>query len=271
MKIHPAAIVDPGAVLDEEVEIGAYAIVGPEVVIGARSVIQSHVVLEGAVRLGERNVVGHHTVIGGLPQDLSFSPDTKSSVEIGDDNVFREHCTVHRGSSNCSATTLGDANFLMAGAHVGHNCRIGNNVIIANACLLGGYVTIEDGAFLGGGSVFHQNMRVGRLAITQGDSALGMDIPPFLVAAQRNSVVGMNILGLRRAGMSGAERDEIKRAFKLLYRSGLNVRQALEKAAESDFGPLGREFFDFVRGAKKRGIAPYRHVPAKAKSGSDCE
>lgn len=269
MRIHPTAIVDSGALLGDEVEIGAYSVIGPEVVIGTRSVIQSHVVLEGSVQIGERNVVGQGTLIGGPPQDLTFSPDTRSSVVIGDDNILREHCTVHRGSAAGSATTLGDRNFLMAGAHVGHNCQVGSDVIIANNCLLGGYVKIDDRAFLGGGTVLHQHMQVGRLVITQGASGFSMDIPPFLLAAQRNIVVGVNILGLRRAGMSRGDRDEIKRAFKLLYRSGLNTRQAVERAVDSGFGPLGREFFEFVSNAKKRGIAPYRHARAEAKSEGD--
>ncbi|MGZ4966286.1 MAG: acyl-ACP--UDP-N-acetylglucosamine O-acyltransferase, partial [Chthoniobacterales bacterium] len=157
------------------------------------------------------------------------------------------------------ATTIGDDNFLMAGVHVGHNCRIGNGVIIANNCLLAGYVEIDDRAFIGGATTFHQFMHVGRLVMAQGSSAFGKDIPPFLLAAERNYVFGVNVLGLRRAGFKAEERDEIRRAFKLLYRSGLNTRQALEKAETTEFGSLGREFFEFVRQAGKRGILPYRH------------
>ena len=259
MKIHPTALVEEGATLGNNVEIGAFAVIGAQVVIGDDCVIQSHVVLEGAVKIGAQNVIGPGTVIGGLPQDLGFKSATRSEVRIGHRNVLREHCTVHRGTAEGSATVLGDDNYLMAGAHVGHNCRIGNRVIIANNCLLGGYVEVEDRAFLGGGTTFHQNMRVGRLVITQGSSAFSKDIPPFLLAAERNVAFGINVLGLRRAGLSAAERDDVKRAFKLLYRSGLNVRQALERAAESEFGPIGREFFAFVADARKRGIVPYRY------------
>ncbi len=260
MKVHPTAAVDPGAALADDVEIGGFAVVGSDVVIGAGTIIQSHVVLEGPVRIGARNVIGHGSIIGGPPQDLGFKAETRSSVEIGDDNVIREHCTIHRGTANDSATTLGNGNLLMAGAHLGHNCRVGDGVIIANNCLLGGYVSIDDRAFLGGGTTFHQNVHVGRLVITQGSSAFSKDIPPFLLAAERNFVFGVNNLGLRRAGMSAAERDEIKRAFKLLYRCGLNTGQAVARAAESEFGPLGREFFEFVANARKRGIVPYRHA-----------
>ena len=260
MKIHPSAVVSEHAQIADDVEIGPFAIVGSDVVIGAGTVVQSHVVLEGTVRIGAHNVIGHGSVIGGPPQDLGFKPETNSSVMIGDGNVLREHCTIHRGTAEGSSTSLGDRNFLMVGVHIGHNCCIANDVIIANNCLLAGYVEIADRAFIGGGTTFHQNMKVGRLVMAQGSSAFGKDIPPFLLAAERNFVFGMNVLGMRRAGFSGAERDEIKRAFKLLYRSGLNTRQALEQAAATEFGPLGREFFEFVGNAKKRGILPYRYA-----------
>jgi UDP-N-acetylglucosamine acyltransferase len=233
-------------------------VIGAQTVIGERTVIQSHVVIEGEVTIGAGNFIGHGAIIGAPPQDLSFAPERKTKIEVGNDNVIREYCTIHRGSAEGSATKIGDKNFLMAGAHVGHNCEIGNNVIIANNCLLGGHVRIDDGAFLGGGSTFHQYMRVGRLVMVQGSSAFGKDLPPFVVAAERNSVFGVNVVGLRRAGFSAKDRDEIKNAFKLLYTSGLNVSQALEKAATTKFGAPAQEFFEFVAQAKKRGICPYK-------------
>ena len=264
MTIHPTAVVDPAASLGANVEIGPYSIVGGKVTLGDGCVVQSHVVLEGLVKIGQRNVIGHGSIIGGPPQDLGYNPETQSRVTIGSDNVIREHCTIHRGTTEGSATAIGDGNFLMAGVHIGHNCRVANHVIIANNCLLGGYVEVDDRAFIGGGTTFHQNMHVGRLVMVQGSSAFGKDIPPFLLAAERNFVFGINMLGLRRAGFTGAERDEIKRAFKLLYRSGLNIKQALEAAAATDFGPNGREFFAFVANARKRGILPYRHAGEEA-------
>jgi UDP-N-acetylglucosamine acyltransferase len=258
LKIHATAVVDPGAKLGAGVEIGPYSVIGPEIVLGDGTRLQSHVVLEGRVKIGSGNLIGHGSIIGTPPQDLSFSSDRKTGVEMGDDNVFREHCTVHRGSADGTVTKIGNKNFLMAGAHVGHNCEIGDNVIIANNCLLGGHVRVDDSAFLGGGCVFHQHTHIGRLALTQGLSAFGKDIPPFVIAAERNSVFGLNVVGLRRAAFSGKDRDEIKTAFKLLYLSGLNISQALEKAASMNLGAAAREFFDFVSAAKKRGICPYR-------------
>ena len=194
----------------------------------------------------------------GTAAGFEFRSQDKSRVRIGARNVIREHATIHRGTTEGSATSMGDDNYLMAGAHLGHNCSIANKVIIANNCLLGGYVQVEDGAFLGGGCVFHQHMRVGRMAIAQGRSAFGKDIPPFVIAAERNYVVGLNVIGLRRAGFSRQDRDEIKAAFKLLYTSGLNVGQAIEKSATMNFGSAAREFFVFVANAKKRGICPFK-------------
>ena len=258
MKIHPAAIVDPKARIGADVEIGPFSVIGPQAVVGDRTVIQSHVVVEGDVTIGAGNFIGHGAIIGPPPQDISFSPERKTRIDIGNENVIREHCTIHRGSADGSATKIGDKNFLMAGAHVGHNCGVGNNVIIANNCLLGGYVRVEDSAFLGGGCVFHQHTHVGRLAIAQGGSAFSKDIPPFVIAAERNYVFGLNAIGLRRAGFSAQDRDEIKAAFKLLYTSGLNIGQAIEKAATMKFGAAAREFFGFVASAKKRGICPLK-------------
>ncbi len=266
MKIHSTALVDPDAQIGADVEIGPFSVVGPDAVIGNNTIVQSHVVIEGNVTIGTDNFIGHGAVIGAAPQDLSFSPERKTKVEIGNDNIIREYSTIHRGSPESSATKIGDNNFLMTGAHVGHNCALGNNVVIANNCLLAGHVRVDDGAFLGGGSTFHQHMHVGRLVMVQGSSAFGKDLPPFVIAAERNSVFGINVIGLRRAGFSAQDRDEIKAAFKLLYLSGLNISQALEKAATMKFGAPAREFLDFVANAKKRGICPYKTLEGRAPS-----
>jgi len=253
VKIHSTAIIDPTAKIGDDVAIGPYAVIGANVAIGERSTIGSHVVIDSNVTIGSGNMIGPGAIIGTAPQER------KTYVVIGNENVIREHCTIHRGSAEGSVTKIGDKNFLMVGAHVGHNCEIGNNVIIANNCLLGGHVSVDDGAFLGGGCVFHQHMCVGRLALTQGASGFGKDIPPFVIAAEINYVFGLNVIGLRRAGFSAKDRDEIKAAFKLVYTSGLNIAQAVEKAATMKFGAPAQEFIDFVANAKKRGICPYHH------------
>jgi UDP-N-acetylglucosamine acyltransferase len=254
VRIHPTAIVEDGAQIGAEVEIGPYAVIGSGAVIGDRCRIQGHAVIEGSVRMGADNLVGYGAIIGAVPQDLSFDPKTKSSVEIGDRNTIREYCTIHRGSIEGTATIIGDENFLMVGNHLGHNCILGNGVVMANDCLLAGNVRIDDRAFIGGGSRFHQGIRMGRLVMAEG--RFTKNLPPFLSAA-KNEVYGFNTVGMRRANFSGPERDEIKRAFKLLYRSGLNTKQALEEAAKTEFGPVGREFFEFVANAGKRGIVSY--------------
>ena len=261
--IHPTAIVDPGARIGSDVEIGPFSIVGPQAVIGEKTALRSHVVIEGDVEIGAGNLIGHGTVIGAPPQDVLFSPERKTKVLIGKGNVIREYCTIHRGTAEGSSTKIGNNNFLMTGAHIGHNCLIGDNVVIANNCLLAGYVRVDDGAFLGGGSTFHQFMHIGRLVMVQGSSAFGKDLPPFVIAAERNQVFGLNIVGLRRAGFTASERDEIKAAFKLVYLSGLNISQALKKGAAAEFGKPAREFLEFVANAKKRSICPLKRGAEK--------
>jgi UDP-N-acetylglucosamine acyltransferase len=255
VNIHSTAIIDPRAQIGADVEVGPYSVIGGDVIIGDRCKIQSHVVIEGSVKMGVENFVGPGTVIGTPPQDATFQAKTRTGVEIGDANVIREHCTIHRAATEGSATILGNRNFLLAGAHIGHDARVGDGVTMANDSLLGGHVQIGDGAFLGGGSMFHQHVRVGRLALAQGRTT--KSVPPF-ISAVANYALGINAVGLRRAGMSSAERDEIKRAFRLLYRSGLNTTQAVEKAKASTFDLLGREFFDFVATAGRRGFVAYR-------------
>src|SRR5216110_915488 len=240
VKVHPTAIVDPTAQIGGDVQIGPLSIIGRQVSIAERTTVQSHVVIEGEVAIGTGNFIGHGAIIGAPPQDVSFSPERKTKVEIGNDNIIREYCTIHRGTAEGSSTKIGDKNFLMSGAHVGHNCEIGNNVVIANNCLLAGYVRVDDGAFLGGESTFHQFMRIGRLVMVQGSSAFGKDLPPFVIAAERNYVFGLNTVGLRRAGLTAGDRNEIKEAFKLVYLSGLNTSQALEKAATMTFNAPAR-------------------------------
>jgi UDP-N-acetylglucosamine acyltransferase len=254
MKIHPTAVIHPSAEIADDAEIGPYVCIEGKAAVGAGCVIQAHAILTGTVRMGKNNVIGYGAVIGGAPQDFAFHPDRHSEVVIGDNNRIREHCTIHRGTTEGSATQVGSNNFFMAGVHLGHNAKVGDNVIIANNSMLGGWVEIQDRAFIGGNCVFHQFIRVGELAITQGASAFSKDIPPFTLAAERNTVAGLNVVGMRRAGFNPEQRREIKDAFKLLYKSGLNIAQALERARQQTWGPQARAFFDFVAAAKKRGI-----------------
>lgn len=258
MKIHPTAIVADGAKLADDVEIGPFSIISAESEIGAGCVLGAHVILEHRVVLGAGTKVGHGTILGGNPQALGFDQTRRDTgLRIGKNNTIREHVTINRATAENGDTMVGDDNFLMTGCHLGHDCRIDDRVIVANNVLLAGHVHVSDGAFLGGGSVFHQFVEVGRLAMVQGDSGCSKNVPPYLVASRLNQVVGLNSIGLRRAGLSAGARMELKRAFKLLYLSDLNVSQALAAAAGGTWGPEATLFFDFVRDSKTRGICDY--------------
>lgn len=254
MKIHPTAVIEDGAQLGADVEVGPYACIGRDVVIGAGTRILSHAVLEGRVTLGESNVVGHGAVIGAPPQDFAFDPATESEVRIGHGNTFREHVTIHRGTKVGTATEVGDGNFVMVGVHFGHNVRIGNRTVIANGAMFGGYAQLDDGAVVGGAAVFHQWVRIGRLAMIRGNAAFSKDVPPFTVGFLNNRLAGINAVGLRRAGLSAAARSDVRRLFREVFRGGLNVSQALERARASTWSPEAEEMMTFIAAAKKRGV-----------------
>jgi UDP-N-acetylglucosamine acyltransferase len=254
VKIHPTAIVEDGARLGAEVEVGAYAIVGGNAVLGGGCRVQAHAVITGHVTMGERNFVGYGAVIGAAPQDFAFDESSVSEVRIGDGNVFREYVTIHRGTKEGTATLVGDGNFVMTGAHFGHNVRVGDRTVIANNCLLAGYAEIQDGAVLGGGTVFHQHMRVGRLCMVRGGARFGKDIPPFTVADGENIISGLNAVGLKRTGFPSETRLELKRLFRLIFCGRLNVSQALDAARAIAWGPEALEMIEFIAGAKKRGV-----------------
>ena len=266
--IHPTALVDPAADLAPDVEVGPGVIIGAGAVLGAGCKVQARAVITGHVRMGRNNTVGYGAILGGDPQDFAFKGETPSSVEIGEGNVFREYVTIHRGTKEGSVTTVGDNNFLMVGAHMGHNSSVGNNVIIANNCLLAGYVEVQHGAVLGGGSVFHQFIRVGRLCMVRGGERFNKDIPPYVSAYGTSLVAGINAIGLRRAGFSSEARMEIKRAFRLVYRSGLNIAQAVEESKKQPWGPEAQFFLDFIASAKKRGVSS---VAPRRGAGTDAE
>jgi len=258
MSIHPTALVDPAAELAPDVDIGPYAVVGPRVRIGARCAIGPHAVVHPFVTLGEGCRVHAHAVLGDLPQDLGFAGG-ESAVEIGAGCTIREGVTIHRGTKPGTATVVGKGCFLMANSHLAHNVRLGDGVILANGALLGGYVEVGDRAFVSGNAAVHQFVRVGRLAMVSGLAAVSKDAPPFctLHSVITNRISGLNVVGMRRAGLTSAQRLEVKRAFALLFRSGLNVRDAIARIrAEIPEGP-GRELADFAA-ASKRGLCAMR-------------
>ena len=248
--IHPSAIIHPQAKLDATVEVGPYAVIDAGVELGAQCVVGPQVYLTGVTTIGAHNRFHAGCVIGDAPQDLKYR-DEPTRVRIGDHNVFREHATVHRATKTDGETIIGSNNYLMANSHVGHNCKLGNHIIIANGALLGGHVTVSDRAFISGNCLVHQFVRVGTLAIMQGGSAISKDLPPFTIARGDNGICGLNAVGLRRAGFTAEQRLELKKLYHALFRSGENLRTAIAEAQKIFSSATARVLLDFVAGAKR--------------------
>lgn len=238
--------------------IGPYALVERGVTLGNHCTVEAHAILTDRVTLGDRNLVGYGAVIGSAPQDFSHTSSVSSEVIIGNDNIFREYVTIHRGSTEGSATRVGNNNMLMSGVHLGHNSSVGNRAVIANNCLLAGYVEVGDDVVLGGGAVFHQFLRIGEMCMIRGGTAWSKDIPPFTVGLIINVVCGINAVGMRRKGVTSAERLDVKRAYNLLYRKGLNVEQAIEQANSMEWSAPAGRFTNFISHRTKRGLCSAR-------------
>jgi len=260
LSIHPLAAVSPEARLGVGVTVGAFATVEDGVVLGDFCKVAPGAVVKNGVRAGCHNEFGEHCVVGGAPQHAA-RPQQVGTLLIGDHNVFREYVTVHRALKVGTATTIGDHNYVMATAHVGHDCVVGNNCIFANGALLGGHVTVEDRAFVSGAVAVHQFCRIGRLAMVGGHARVVQDIPPYmLVDGQSGCIVGLNIVGLKRSGHSPEEIAELKAAYRTIYRRGLPWKQVLE-ALEAEFpsGP-SRHLCGFLN-TGTRGFAQERRAP----------
>ncbi len=247
--IHPTAIIHPQARLDATVRVGPYAVIDGDVELGADCVVGPHVYLTGVTKIGGGNRFHAGCVIGDAPQDLKYK-DEPTCLRIGDQNVFREHATVNRATKPEDETVIGSHNYFMAGSHVGHNCTIGNHVILVNGALLGGHVTVQDRAFLSGVCGVHQFTRIGTLSLTQGCSIISQDLPPFTIAAGVNIIRGLNVVGLRRAGFTAEQRLELKKLYHLLFRSGKNMGVALAEAVKNFSSPTAKAMTDFVASAK---------------------
>ncbi len=255
-QIHPAAFVHPGARLGAGTRVGPGAVIDEHVVIGRNCEIRAHAVVTGQTTLGDGNQVGYGAVIGAEPQDLAFDPGAVSRVVIGDRNVIREHATIHRGTKDGTETRIGSGCFLMAEAHVGHNCVIGDRVILASNGLCAGHVVVGDGAFVSGNAVIHQFCRMGRLAMLRGGGRISKDVPPFMIGDATNRVRGLNVVGLRRAGIGPEARAALKRAFHALFLSGRPMPEVLGEL-EGDAVAEVREVVAFIR-ESKRGVVAYR-------------
>ncbi|MDY6029009.1 MAG: acyl-ACP--UDP-N-acetylglucosamine O-acyltransferase [Acidaminococcaceae bacterium] len=226
--IHPTAIIHPDAVIGEGVKIGPYAIIDDSVVIGDGCTIGAHAVIHKYTTIGKNCVFYPGCSIGGNPQDLKFVGE-KTFTVIGDGGVFRECCTVNRACGEGNETRIGNNILMMAYTHVAHNCTVGNNVVMSNVATLAGHVIVEDRAVIGGLSAVHQFTKIGRNVMIGGMARVAQDIPPFMIAAGDPCFVsGLNSVGLSRAGMPAEERSELKKAFRILYHSGLSLKESIE-------------------------------------------
>ncbi|MEM6883423.1 MAG: acyl-ACP--UDP-N-acetylglucosamine O-acyltransferase [Verrucomicrobiota bacterium] len=258
MIIHERAMVHPSASIGEGTVIGPDVIIDEHVTVGANCEIRARAILTGHTTIGDRNQIGYNAIIGAEPQDLSYD-NSVSYVRIGNDNIIRENSTIHRGTEAESETVLGNQNYLMAGVHVAHNCRIGNEVIMVNNVLLGGHVEIRDFAFLGGDVVVHQFVRIGEYVMVRGQTRVGMDIPPYCMAAYTNAVVGLNRVGLKRRGFDPEQRKTIQRAFDVVFKQGNNREQAIKamgvfKGLQTDEVALLTAFLE----GTQRGICEFK-------------
>jgi UDP-N-acetylglucosamine acyltransferase len=224
--IHPTAIVEPGAQLGTDVSVGPGSIIGPHVALGDRTRVDSHALVTGWTRVGHDSHVHHGAVLGTAPQDLKYSGE-ESYLELGDHVVVREFVTANLASGAGTTTRIGSHGMLMACAHVGHNCVLGDHVVIANAVLFAGYVTVEDWAIVGGGTGVHQFTRIGRHAMVGGGSRVTQDVAPFIMAGgSPPRLGGINRIGLERRGFARETCDALEGAYRILFRQGLTVEQA---------------------------------------------
>ena len=257
--IHPTAIIHPKAKLDSTVQDGPCAVIDEGVELGANCVVGPHVYLTGLATIGAHNQFHAGCVIGDAPQDLKYD-GTPTRLRIGDRNVFREHVTVHRSTKTEAETLIGSRNFLMQHSHVAHNCLIGDDVILAGGALLAGHVEVQDRVFISGNCLVHQFCRVGTLAMMQGGSAISQDLPPFTLAMRGNEMCGLNIVGLRRAGLAAEQRLELKQLYHMLFRSGKNLREAVAEARGKFASPPAKKMLDFVAEAKRGVCADIGHI-----------
>jgi UDP-N-acetylglucosamine acyltransferase len=252
-RIHPSAIVAPEADLADDVQVGPFVVIEGAVRVGRGCVLRPGVHLIGPLTMGCHNIVFSHAVLGEAPQHLKYSGEP-TRLEIGDHNVFREHVTIHRGTTASWVTRIGSHNFLMANSHIGHDSQVGDHCILANGALVAGHCTLENNVYLSGNSAVHQFVRVGRLALLSGLSGSTKDIPPFIIQHRINAVAGVNVVGMRRAGIPTAHIDAVRGAFHILYREEHVLPQALLRI-ERELGhvPEVAEMVAFIR-TSARGI-----------------
>lgn len=253
--IHPTAVINPGAEIGSGAEIGPYSVIGEHVKIGNKVRIGSHVAIEGRTEVGDGCSLFPFSSIGTAPQDLKYKGE-ETRLKIGRENIFREFVTVNRGTKQGGGETyIGDSNLFMAYVHIAHDCQIGNNVVMANAATLAGHISIGSYAIIGGLVGIHQFVRIGEYAMIGGCSAVAQDVPPFLSAVgNRARIYGVNRVGLKRHGFSSDRLEKLKEAHKILFRSGLALKEAIKKTREEVKDSLDVEsLLQFIE-SSERGI-----------------
>lgn len=257
MQIHPTAIIGKKAKLSEDIEVGPYAVIEDEIEIGRRCKIYSHAQILNHTKIGDDCQVHMGAILGHLPQ-IRQNQNKTGRLTIGRRNIFREYATIHRSSLDAGATVIGEDNYFMGFSHIAHDCAIGNHVTICNGTLIAGHVTIEDYAFISGNVTVHQFCRIGKLAMVGGLTRVAKDIPPYMLVKGDSAVWAINSVGLRRANLSLASRSEIKQAFKLLYKSGLNAKQAIEQLQKQSSSAEIKHLVNFILDSV-RGICVYKN------------
>ena len=258
--IHPTAIVDKKANLGD-VEVGPYAIIEGGVSIGDGTKVLAHAYIASGTTMGRDCEVHMGAVLGHVPQHLHFK-GARSFLKIGDRNIFREYASVHRGLKDGSATVLGNDNFFMGFSHVAHDCNIGNNIVLCNGALIAGHAVVEDAAFISGNVTIHQFVRIGMLAMIGGLARVNKDVVPYTLIEGDSEVCSLNVVGLKRSSIGEETKTQIKKVYRLLYRSGLNVSHALAEISKlGKLAPEAAHMVEFVKGSE-RGICKHRKTEA---------
>jgi UDP-N-acetylglucosamine acyltransferase len=249
--IHATAHVSPAARVADDAEIGPNVVVGDHSAIGSGTRVMANAVIGPWTTIGRNNTIHFGAVVGHDPQDFGYNGEESYAV-IGDGNIIREYATIHRGNRPGTTTVVGNNNFLMIQSHVAHNCELGDNIILAGGALLAGHVIVEDRAIISGNCVVHQFCRIGRFAMMRGLSRTSRDVPPFCIMDETHTVKSLNLVGLRRNGFDVKRVRALKNAFLILFRSGLNMPNALEQVeTELEVTDDVRELLDFIRNSKR--------------------
>ncbi|HZD40199.1 MAG TPA: acyl-ACP--UDP-N-acetylglucosamine O-acyltransferase [Terriglobales bacterium] len=253
MTIHPTAVIDSQAEIDSEAEIGPYVVIEGAVKVGRGTRVMAHAYLTGWTEIGENNEIHPGTILGAEPQDRAYRGE-KTYVRVGNDNIFREYVQIHRGTTAGSSTLIGHRNFLMATSHVGHNCKLGDEIVLANGALLGGHVEVGNNVFISGNCVVHQFVRIGEFALMRGLSGTSRDVPPYAIVDWQHTVRGVNVVGLKRAGFDDQRIRALREAFRTLFRPGRNMALAAREIEDrGKANPDVLALLAFIR-SSKRGV-----------------